>query len=183
MMQKGLNDTVFRVSPPNRFTPAYVMRWGKYKPDIQAYMTLGKMDGKFFLKDWVESPRYIFIYYTEGTGSPINRKDGKVKDYWAIYDKTAKTLTHPVSDKMTMREVNSPNFKYNKPMTALIENNIDLVGMPFWPEGLNHKGEMYMIFSKKDVKIYIDSGKFQKDKLQSLYDNLTDEGFYLMLVK
>ena len=182
MFQKVLNDTVFRVTPPNRLTPVYVMRWGKNKPDIQYYMTLGNLDGKVLLKDWVESHRYIFICYTEGSGAPISRRAGKTIDHWAIYDKTTKTLAHHLSDKVALKEI-SGSMKFSTPMPAVIENDVESVGMPFWPEGINHKGEMYMIFSKKDVKIYIDSGKFAKEKLQAIYDNMPEDSFCLMIVK
>ena len=182
MFQKGLNDTVFRVTPPNRLTPVYVMQWGKNKPDIQSYMTLGNLDGKLLLQDWVESLLYIFIHYTEGSNGPASRRDGKTKDHWAIYDKTAKTLTHHVSDKVAFKEINS-SMKFKTPMPAVIENDVEPVGMPFWPEGTNHRGEMYMVFSKKDVKIYLDSGKFAKEKLQAIYDNMPEDSFCLMIVK
>jgi hypothetical protein len=182
MLQKGFNDTIFRVTPPNRLTPAYVMQWGKFKADIQSYMTLGNMEGKAIMGEWVESPRSVFIRYTEGADSPISRRDGKTKDHWAIYDKKAKTLTHLISDNKAMRELNV-SFRFNRPMPALIENDIDSVGMPFWPEGVNHRGEMYMIFPKQDVKIYIDTGKFPKDKLQAIYNNMPEDSFCLMIVK
>ena len=182
MLQKELNDTVFRMTPPNRLTPVYVMQWGKNKPDIQYYMTLGNLDGKLLLKDWVESHRYIFIYYTEGSDTPQSRSADKTKDHWAIYDKTVKTLTHHVADKVALKEINS-SMKFKRPMPAVIENDVEPVGMPFWPEGINHRGEMYMVFSKSDVKIYLDSGKFPKEKLQAIYDKMPDDSFCLMIVK
>jgi hypothetical protein len=68
-------------------------------------------------------------------------------------------------------------------LPAMFENDIDHVGMPFWPTGLNHKDEMYMTFSREEIKSYIATGKFQNDKLQAIYDNMSDDGFCIMLVK
>jgi len=181
-LQKALNDTVFRIAPPNRLTPVYIMRWGENKPDIQYYMTLGNLDGKLLLQEWVESLFYIFIYYTEGSNSPNSRREGKVKDHWAIYDKTAKKLTHHRPVTIAIRYITGSS-KYREPMPAVIENDVEPVGMPFWPEGINHRGEMYMVFSKSDVKIYLDSGKFANEKLQAIYDKMPDDSFCLMTVK
>ena len=109
---------------------------------------------------------------------------GIVKFYWAIYDKTAKTLTHYLtSTTPAMRDVDTGRMKLKVPIPTLIENNIESVGMPFWPEGVNHKDEMYMIFSKERIADYIASGKYRSDKLQAISDNMPDDGFCIMIVK
>jgi len=177
MLVRGNNDTVFRVSPPNRLTPAYVMHWGAYKPDFSKRDASLDFEGSLFFGDWVESPRIIFIRYSEGRDYPTRRIQGKVKDHWAIYDKKEKTLTHhitPVIPVMTGNVLMIP---------PLIENDIESVGMPFYPNGLNHKDEMFMIFSKDQIDQYIATGKFQNNKLQAIHDNMPDDGFCIMLVK
>ena len=162
MLQIDYNDTVFRVTPPNRLTPAYVMNWGVYKSEInERFNRNNKMEGKFALRKWVETSQFIFIHFIEGREPEI------VKDYWAIYNKTTKTLTcYATSDKH-----------------ALLENNIEPVGMPFWPEGVNHKNEMYMVFYKKRIKNIIEKGTNINVKLQDIYENMPDDAVFMMVVK
>ena len=168
MLQTAYNDTVFRVTPPNRLSPVYVMNWGVYKPDIsERFARNNDLEGKLLLKKWVETSRFIFLHYTEGRDNPSRRDQGKVTDCWAIYNKTVKTLTHHATSDAS----------------ALIENDIDPVGMPFWPEGINHKGEMYMIFSKESIKRMIESGVNRNEKLQAISDNMTDDEVCIMTVK
>jgi len=174
MLKKSNNDTIFRVAPPNRLIPVYVMRWGEYKPDINVYMGLGNLEGKLIYCDWVETSRFIFIRYSEGTKSLTNKN--QIKFHLSVYDKTAKTLTHHLTSGIR-------TFIRDTEIPPLFENNIDPVGMPFYPEGLNHRNEMYMTFNKEKVKDYIASGKLQNNKLQAICNNMSDDGFCLMIVK
>jgi hypothetical protein len=160
------------------------MQWGEYKPDINQHVAGSALEGKFVLGRWIETQRFIFIEYTEGRNYPARRSQGKVNFHWAIYDKTAKTLTHHlISPLPAMREVSAGIRTILVPLPAMFENDIEPVGMPFWPTGVNHKNEMYMTFSKKEIKSYMDTGKFQNDKLQAIHDNMPDDGFCIMLVK
>jgi len=147
-------------------TPAYVMNWGEYKPDISEHVAGSALEGKLVFRNWVETPRFIFIHYTEGRDYPARREQGSVKDHWAIYDKTAKTLTHHATSEAR----------------ALMENNVEPFGMPFWPEGVNHKGEMYMLFSKETLKRIIEKGMNRNDRLQVIYENMSDEEICIMIV-
>jgi hypothetical protein len=65
----------------------------------------------------------------------------------------------------------------------LIENDIDPVGMPFYPRGVNHRGEMYMIFDKELIRNLIATGRYRNDKLQAIYENLPDDSFGIMIVR
>ena len=65
---------------------------------------------------------------------------------------------------------------------ALIENDIDPVGMPFLPQGINHRGEMYMVFSKETIKRYIERGINRNDKQQAIYDSMNDGKIGIMIV-
>ena len=65
---------------------------------------------------------------------------------------------------------------------ALIENDIDPVGMPFYPQGINHRGEMYMVFSKETFKRYIERGINRNDRLQAIYESLNGDEVVIMLV-
>jgi len=150
--RKGNNDTIFRVMPPNRLTPAYVMQW---PDDLKGKQ--GTNDG-----GWIETPQLIFIQYNS-----LNKEQMKNETQWAIYDKTAKTLTHHITSDQR----------------ALIENDMEPVGMPFWPEGVNHKGDMYMVFSKESIRRIIEKGMNRNDKLQAIYDSMPDDSFCIMIVK
>jgi hypothetical protein len=70
-LRKTGNDTVFRVVPPNRFLPAYVMQWGEYKPDINQHAAGSTLEGKFVLSGWIETPRFIFTAYPESVSYSI----------------------------------------------------------------------------------------------------------------
>ena len=167
MLQIGFSDTIFRIAPPNRLIPKYVLNWGDYKPDIREHAKGSTVEGKLVLGGLVETQRFIFIDYTEGRDYPARRNEGKIKDHWAVYDKIAKTLTHHLSSEQRV----------------MFENDLDPLGMPFYPRGVNHRNEMYMTFSKEQIKSWLDTGKYQNNKLQAIYDNLPDDGFCLMIVK
>jgi len=184
MLRKNYNDTIFRVVPPNRLMPVYVMQWGQYKPDINQQAAGSDLEGKLVLRDWIETSRYIFIEYTEGRAYPARWIQGKVKFYYAIYNKTTKKLFHHITSTLPpMREAKMGTMLTSIPLPPMFENDIEPVGMPFWPNGLNHKDEMYMTFSKEQIKSYIATERFSNDKLQSIYDAMPDDGFCLMTVK
>jgi len=177
MLQIGHNDTIFRVMPPNRLIPAYLLNWGNYKPDLRKFVAGGDLDGKFVPRSWLETPRFIFIYYVGRLGgTPTNETD-----HWAIYDKKTKTLTHHVTTN---------NFILNNllvtgvrgTISVLLENDIDPVGMPFCPQGVNHRGEMYMVFSKVTIKRYIENVMNRNDRLQAIYEKMTDDEVCIMIV-
>ena len=181
MLKIGLNDTIFRVIPPNRLAPAYIMNWGNYKPDLVEFVAAGAMAGKFILRSWLETQRFIFIHYTEGNSSPRYLNMGNVKFYYAIYDKTTKMLTHHLTSTTPVIRQAQMGVLLTMAEPMLIENDIDPVGMPFWPQDINHKGEMYMTFNKERIKNYINTGKYQNDKLQAIYDSLNDDDLVLMI--
>ena len=170
---RGNNDTVFRITPPNRITPAFIMNWGAYKPDFNNRTT----EGSLHFRDWIETPLFIFIRYIEGRDTPAHGEQRSAKDHWAIYDKTAKTLTHHIT---SVKPIITGNVLMIPP---LIENDIHPVGMPFWPHGINHRDEMFMIFSKDQIEYYITTGNYQNDKLQDIYNNMPDDSFCIMIVK
>lgn len=190
-LQHSYNDTIFQVIPPNRFIPVYVMNWGSYKPDINQYAAGSDLEGKLVLKEdyvkpsgWIETPRYIFIHYTEGRYSYNGMDQGKVKFYWAIYDKAKKTLTHHhTSSTPPTAEIKSGSSSYKVTFSPMLENDIEPFGMPFWPMGVIHTGEMYMTFTKEQVKRFISTGRFKNDKLKVISDNMPEDGFCLMVVK
>ena len=78
MMQLAHNDTVFALIPPNRVEPAFIMNWGDFKPDMNRLANGGIEEGKFVLRNWVETQRHIFIEYTVGRASPRRWAEGNV---------------------------------------------------------------------------------------------------------
>ena len=182
MMQKAHNDTVFALIPPNRIAPAFIMQWGEFKPDMNRLANGGTEEGKFVLQNWVETQHHIFIEYTEGRAFPSRWAEGNVRHHWAIFDKETKTLTHHLTSPIPAKR-DVPAMMSRMPIPLMFENDIDPVGMPFFPRGVNHRGEMYMVFSKEQVQQQIATGKFNNSRLQALYNRMPDGSFYLMIVR
>ena len=158
MLQIAHNDTVFTLIPPNQVEPAFIMEWGEFRSDMNRRANGLPQNDRFLLQNWIETQQHIFIEYTKGDGRGAPR-------HRAIFDKETKTLTHHTIP------------------TMMFENDIDPVGMPFFPQGINHRGEMYMVFSKEQVQQQIATGKFNNSRLQALYNRMPDGSFYLMIVK
>ena len=157
MLQIAHSDTVFALIPPNRVEPAFIMEWGEFRSDMNRRANGLPQNDRFLLQNWIETQYHIFIEYTKGDGRDAPR-------HRAIFDKEAKTLTHHTIP------------------TMMFENDIDPIGMPFFPQGVNHRGEMYMVFSKAQVREQIATGKFNNSRLQALYNRMPDGSFYLMIV-
>ncbi len=166
-LRKAYNDTIFRIPEPNRLLPVYTLQWGKYKATVDESVIGSDMDGKFILQDLVETPRFIFFNYSEGRNYPGRHE--KVKYQWCIYNKTTHEIKHHITEV--------PYF-----VQPIIENNIDQLGMPFWPQGTTHKDKMYMIFSKEEIQRYISSLPHFKNKLQMIAKDMQDDDFFLMIV-
>jgi hypothetical protein len=167
-------ETSAFVLPDSNYVPSAGVKYKEIRaidqfapPEISQHVAGSALEGKFVLGNWIETSRFVFLHYTEGRDYPNRRREGKVKDHWAIYDKTAKSLTHHLSSEERV----------------MYENDIEPVGMPFYPTGVNHRGEMYMTFSKQQVADYIASGRYRNDQLQAIYDSMPDDGFCLMTVK
>jgi len=139
-------------------------------------MTLGSNEGKLIFSEWIECERFIFIKYYEGSKTVLTRD--KITYRWAIYDKVAKTLIHCLETGAHIRLGKSLD-----PIPPLFDNDIEPVGMPFFPEGVNHRNEMYMIFSKIKLKNLIETGRYRNDKLQAIHDNMPEDSFLLMLAR
>ena len=184
MLQIAHNDTVFALVPPNRVEPAFIMEWGEFRSDMNRRANGQNQDGKFLLQHWVETQHHIFIEYTmtESVGTSAWDRETVTHHYWAVFDKEAKTLTHHIAPPLpTTMEM--PNAPRPMPIPLMFENDIDLVGMPFFPRGVNHRGEMFMVFGKRQVQQQIATGKFDNSRLQALYNRMEEGSFYLMVVR
>ena len=172
MMQIAHNDTVFALIPPNRLEPAFIMNWGEFKPDMNRLANGATEEDKFVLQRWVETQRHIFIEYTEGRIFPARWEENNIPRHLAVFDKETKTLSHHTAPTLPVI-----------PIPLMFENDIDPVGMPFFPQGVNHRGEMFMVFGKLQVQQQIATGKFDNSRLQALYNRMEEGSFYLMVVR
>ena len=145
-------DTVFRLIPPNRLLPVFVIDFGDKK--------INHMDGlnpdfdlseKLMLSSLYETEDYLFIRYTQNNDSPNNRKKNAVKFYNAFYDKKEGKLYHQSVDP------SSPK--------ALI-NDLDR-GFPFWPDFISPQGEMMKLVSGKVLKDYVNSPDFKQSAVSA----------------
>lgn len=144
------SDTIFRVVPPSRLIPEFILKLGEYKVErIQDAMDPKyNLDDKFILKSLSISNSYVLIHYTKGYNSPNARRNKKVKFYNAIYDRKNKTLKHIQYDP--------DNWKFS------LENDID-GGLSFWPYFSVSEHEEFLISVKgSDLKEHVKTPEFEK---------------------
>jgi len=170
------NDTIFRLIPPNRLLPVYIIDFGKLKvkfmeglnPDID-------LSGKYLLNSLYETTNFLFIRYTENYDCPSNIRKKAVKFYNILFDKKQGKLFH------------QPGFTF---LPEGMLNELD-GGMPFWPEFITPQGEIMKLVSGKNIKDYINSEAFkkgpatsdQRKKQVSLAYGLKDRDMIVMIVK
>lgn len=157
--REGLSDTIFRIVPPNRLIPTFIIDLGEFKIDRiqQAIDPSFDLSNKFLLKSIDFWGNYIFITYTKGYNSPNARKEKLVKFFYAIYDRVKKELWHVQSDPH--------EWNYS------LENDLD-GGFPVWPGRFSYKyytsssisssGEILMSIKGNDLKEYIKTPEFEK---------------------
>ena len=60
----------------------------------------------------------------------------------------------------------------------MLENDLESVGMPFWPKRVNYKDEMYMTFSKQQINSYLSTGRVRSENLKDVFfANVRDKGY------
>ena len=170
------NDTVFRLTGPNRILPAYILDFGEYKINFREGLDPDlDLSQKLILKSLHETDNYLLIRYTQNQASPNNVRKNSVKFYNALFDKEKRKLIHQSGFTL---------------LPEGITNNIDC-GIPFWPEFITHQGEMMKLVSGKNIKDYINSEAFtkglatseQRKKQISLANGLKDRDMIVMIVK
>ena len=141
------NDTVFRLIPPNRLLPVYVLDFGAY--------TVNYMDGlnpdfdlseKYMLYSIHETNNLLFLRFTKNHDGPTNRKKNAVKFYNAIFFKKEGKLYHHPGYTLAPEGIN---------------NDLD-GGMPFWPDFITPQDEMMKLVSGKIIRDYVNSEEFIK---------------------
>jgi hypothetical protein len=146
-LKQEYNDTIFRLLPPDRLLPVYIMDFGKYKVNcMDGLNPKFDLSGKLMLNSLLETNNFLFIRYTKNHDGPANRRKNAVKFYNALFDKrTGKILHQP--------EITTLPYG--------LENDLD-GGMPFWPEFITPQGEMMKLVSGSVIKDYVYSGSFKK---------------------
>jgi len=151
-IKQEYNDTVFRLIPPDRLLPAYIISFGennvKYMDGLNPEFDLS---GKYLLNSLFETNGFLLIRYTQNNDGPNNRRKGTVKFYNVLFDKKQGKI-------------------YQEPGFSLLPEDIinDLDGgIPFWPDFITPQGEMMKLVSGKMLKDYLSSEAFNKSKISS----------------
>jgi hypothetical protein len=141
------NDTVFRLIPPDRLLPVYILDFGKYKfTFMEGFNPNYDLSEKFMLNSFDETTRFLFIRYTQNYDCPNTRKKNSVKFYNALFDKKEGKLYH------------QPGFT---PLPEGLTNDLD-GGMAFWPDFITPQGEMMKLVSGQILKDFINSKEFKE---------------------
>jgi len=180
-MRPSFNDTVFRITPPNRMTPVYVLNLGSYKVSKQQGVDPDfKLTGKIIPGDWAETRNYIFMTFTKDDyDCPNTRKNKTVKIYYALYSKQTGKLTLIKGDP----------YNYSP---EILENNID-GGIPVWPAFymVSKNGEIMVSLRGKELKDRIKSTQYKssaapelkKNTFKQLAASVSDSEDILLIIK
>ena len=179
--RNAFNDTVFRVIPPNRLMPVYVLNLGKFKlskkegldPDFN-------LNGKIIPQSWAEGRNYVFITFSKDSYDCFNtRKSKQLKTYFALFEKASRKLYIVKGDPHNYEE-------------EILLNNID-GGLPVWPSAymIGNNGEIMVSLKGSDLKARVRSDQFKrsaapaskKNELKKLADSVSDSEDILMIVE
>ena len=175
-IKQEYNDTVFRLIPPERLLPIYILDFGKNKFSfMDGFNPNFDLSGKFMLNSLCETNSFLFIRYTQNYDCPLTRKKLTVKFYNALFDKKEGKLYHQPGSTL---------------LPEGLENDLD-GGMPFWPEFITPQGEMMKLVSGRVFKDYFNSDKFKKapvseekrQKLISMASGLRSTDMVVVIVK
>ncbi len=145
-MYKVINDTIFTINQQANLKEAFLLKLGKYKPELSLFE--GGIDdiiaawNKYIIPSAIfESDNYLFISFSFGKYAPepiesINRQGGiyAISDVYSVFDKqTGKLIlmNQPTKGKL--------GFK----------NDIDN-GPAIWPKYISSKNEMVACISVDD---------------------------------
>lgn len=175
--RSAFNDTVFRLIPPNRLLPVFLLNLGEHKlTALEAINPRYDLTNKFLMNSWAETPDYIFIRYTKDRSTINSRVNKTVKYYYAVYDKKMKQTFHLPADPL--------NYVYE------IENDID-GGLPVWPELITQNGKIYKVFEGWELKKHVTSEKFRqlevaaekKDFIKQLAETTSEVETIIMILE
>ena len=143
----NLNDTVFQVAGYNRIIPICILKLGQYKVSMEQLREIGgDLTGKIIPLSWAQNKNFIFITYAKDAyDSPNDRKNKKVKIYYALYSKLTRQIAIIKGDPL--------NY-----FPEILDNNLD-GGSPVWPLSymIGNEGEILISLKGKDLKERISS--------------------------
>jgi hypothetical protein len=175
-IKQEYNDTVFRLIPPDRLLPTYIIDFGESKVDyMEGLNPNSDISEKFMLNSLHETNDFILIRYTQNNDSPNNHKKNSVKFFNVLFDKKQMKLYQQTG--------------FSKEPEGII-NDID-GGMPFWPDYVTPQGEMIQLVSGKIIGDYINSPGFRESTISeeiskkqiSIGTNLKPSDMILIYVK
>jgi len=179
-VRQSLNDTVYRLIPPDRLVPVYVLDFGSYRADIPTYFlpnTHENLLEKLLPYTWKESDKYILFLYTQNRDSESNRNAGSVKFFYSYFDKESGQLYH------FSEGTDIPDDKY------LIENSIP-GAMPFLLSSADIENNQFRVYySKKRLDKLIRHKEFAslapelQQKLQTLRTELEESEVLIMILE
>lgn len=185
----AFNDTVFRILPPNRFLPAYILNMGKFKIITQEGLAPGDdISSKLYVSEFFETKTHIFLKIKQGYDSPGDRIKKSLAIFHAIYDKEKKQLSLLPIDPKGYYKIENGNKITNNPQG--ITNDID-GGLLFWPKNVSPKGEVYEMVTGEKLKNHVLSEEFtksmapktKKEELKKITERVRDDQLVLIIYK
>ncbi|MBN1200206.1 MAG: DUF4933 domain-containing protein [Bacteroidales bacterium] len=148
--REAYSDTVFRIIPPNRMLPVWVLNLGSYK--LSRHQGLdpdANLQGKIIPESWAETGKYLFLTFTKDSyDCPNTRKNRQLNLYYALYNKSTYELIIIRSDP---KDYDS----------EILLNDLD-GGTPVWPES-------YMIGNGGDILISLKGGELKERVLSEAF--------------
>ena len=173
-LRQVYNDTVYRVTSPERLVPAYTLDLGVNRINVATDL-YGDKEGKLIPGLWLETGKFVYASHTENENTETTRKDGSVKFFHSYYDKTGKKLYR------------IPAF--GTPQDLLLKSGNDNI-IPV-PAAAARCGDnsLSVFYTKSRLKGIIDGegfsslSKVQQDRVNSLYGDLADDELLVMVLK
>ena len=174
-IRQEYNDTVFRLIPPDRLMPVFIITFKGSKINYMDVLNPDfNLSGKYLISSIQETNDYLFIKYIKFFTQGTNNKNG-IKVYYTIYNKKESKL------------YNQTTFSFEP--SGLI-NDLD-GGMTFWPDFVTPQGEMMKLVSGKVLKGYFSSSEFKqtsvseekRQKLISMASGLKPTDMIVVIVK
>ena len=173
-VQQAMNDTVYRMTAPNRLVPAFVVNYGAHKLDIAL---ADDFSDKFFADIWRETDRYVLFTYSRNYDSPNNRNKKLVTFFYAYYDKQSRQFYHMCEETSLYKQ------------EFLMDNTVP-DALPFILTYANiQEKSLQVIYSKKRLGDIIKNNGFaslpseQQNKLKTLQSDLADNEVLIMLLQ
>lgn len=178
----SFNDTIFRMVPPNKIVPAFIVKLGaKNKLTAQEGFTPGvDISDKVCVYDWRETSKRIYMILRKGYGK------NEMQIFHAVYDKKTKDFYRLSANSISGKE------EGEKQASLLMEVKRDIPGvLPYWPEDISNEGEICNMLSVRSLKNMIHSQQFltlnllkeRTAQLENRIDNLPDEQIIILLIQ